>query len=77
MTEAASSNKEEKTKAANASIDSNNNVPKTPLTAPAKQASSFSFEATTINDGNNNVGIFASPRWEAVKKSATETAEKG
>ena len=76
MTEAASSNKEEKTKAANASIDSNNNVPKTPLMAPAKQASSFSFEATTINDGNNNVGIFASPRWEAVKKSATETAER-
>ncbi len=76
MTEAASSNKEEKTKAANASIDSNNNVPKTPLTAPAKQASSFSFAATTINDGNNNVGIFASPRWEAVKKSATETAER-
>ena len=55
---------------------------KTPLTAPAKQSSlssssSFRFATTsTVNDGNNNVGIFASPRWEAVKKSATETAER-
>ena len=55
---------------------------KTPLTAPAKQSSlssssSFRFATTsTVDDGNNNVGIFASPRWEAVKKSATETAER-
>ena len=54
-------------------------VAKTPSTAPTKQSSSASLRfatTSTVNDGNNNVGIFASPRWEAVKKSATETAER-
>ena len=68
-------------RARSASVDTDFGA-KTPLTAPAKQSSlssssSFRFATTsTVNDGNNNVGIFASPRWEAVKKSATETAER-
>ena len=62
-------------RARSASVDTDFGA-KTPLTAPAKQSSlssssSFRFATTsTVNDGNNNVGIFASPRWEAVKKSA-------
>ena len=68
-------------RARSASVDTDFGA-KTPLKAPAKQSSlssssSFRFATTsTVNDGNNNVGIFASPRWEAVKKSATETAER-
>ena len=69
-------------RARSANVDTDFGAAKTPLTAPAKQSSlssssSFRFATTsTVNDGNNNVGIFASPRWEAVKKSATETAER-
>ena len=67
-------------RARSASVDTDFGA-KTPLKAPAKQSSlssssSFRFATTsTVNDGNNNVGICL-PRWEAVKKSATETAER-